>query len=125
MTLRREGKAVPSSDCACDYFSREAVTDVVRDVFLAFARVHILHHANEDRVFGVGMMKELARHGYKLGPGTLYPLLHRLVADGLLTSEAVRENGRSRKYYVITRKGRLALSRIRPKLNELVLEVIS
>jgi hypothetical protein len=47
------------------------VTDVVRDVFLAFARVHILHHASEERVFGVGMMKELARHGYKLGPGTL------------------------------------------------------
>jgi DNA-binding PadR family transcriptional regulator len=98
----------------------ETVTDVVRDVFLAFARVHILHHANEERVFGVGMMKELARHGYKLGPGTLYPLMHRLVADGLLTSEAVRENGRSRKYYVITRKGRLALGRIRPKLKELV-----
>jgi DNA-binding PadR family transcriptional regulator len=49
--------------------------------------------------------------------------MHRLVADGLLTSEAVRENGRSRKYYGITRKGRLALSRIRPKLKELVSEV--
>ena len=99
------------------------MTNVVRDVFLAFARVHILHHANEERIFGVGMMQELARHGYKVGPGTLYPLMHRLVSDGLLTSEALRENGRSRKYYVITRKGRLALSRIRPKLKELVSEV--
>ena len=99
------------------------MTNVVRDVFLAFARVHILHHANGERIFGVGMMKELARHGYKVGPGTLYPLMHRLVSDGLLTSEALRENGRSRKYYVITRKGRLALSRIRPKLKELVSEV--
>jgi PadR family transcriptional regulator, regulatory protein PadR len=99
------------------------VTDVVRDVFLAFARVHILHHADEDRVYGVGMMKELARHGYKLGPGTLYPLLHRLVADGLLKSQTVLEKGRSRKYYTITPQGRRALSKIRPKLNELISEV--
>lgn len=99
------------------------MTDVVRDVFLAFARVHILHHADEDRVYGVGMMKELSRHGYKLGPGTLYPLLHRLVADGLLKSEAVLENGRSRKYYVITPLGRRALRKIRPKLGELVSEL--
>ena len=54
------------------------MTRMVRDVFLAFARVHILHHAAEEPIFGVGMMKELARHGYRLGPGTLYPLLHRL-----------------------------------------------
>lgn len=100
------------------------MADFVRDVFLAFARVHILHHANEERIFGVGMMKELARHGYRLGPGTLYPLLHRLETDGLLTSETSVVAGKSRKYYVITPKGRLALRKIRPKLNELVHEAL-
>lgn len=100
------------------------MADVVRDVFLAFARVHILHHADEDRIFGVGMMKELARHGYRLGPGTLYPLLHRLETDGLLSSEIEVIDGKSRKYYAITRKGRLALNRIRPKLSELVAEAL-
>jgi DNA-binding PadR family transcriptional regulator len=99
------------------------MADLVRDVFLAFARVHILHHADEGEIFGVGMMKELARHGYRLGPGTLYPLLHRLEADGLLSRETAVVAGRARKYYVITRKGRLALARIRPKLDELVSEV--
>jgi DNA-binding PadR family transcriptional regulator len=102
---------------------KAAMADLVRDVFLAFARVHILHHAAEEKVFGVGLMKELARHGYKLGPGTLYPLLHRLESDGLLVAEPVVLNGKSRKYYVITRKGKQAMTRIRPKLNELVLEV--
>jgi DNA-binding PadR family transcriptional regulator len=100
------------------------MSDSVRDVFLAFARVHILHHANEERIFGVGMMKELARHGYRLGPGTLYPLLHRMESNGLLKSEIAVLAGRSRKYYVITPKGRLALARIRPKLNELVGEAL-
>jgi PadR family transcriptional regulator, regulatory protein PadR len=95
------------------------MADLVRDVFLAFARVHILYHANEEKIFGVGMMKELARHGYRLGPGTLYPLLHRMAEDGLLASEAAVIAGRSRRYYVITRKGRAALDRVRPKLREL------
>lgn len=98
------------------------MTALVRDVFLAFARVHILHHAAEQRIFGVGMMRELARHGYRLGPGTLYPLLHRLEEDGLLASETDVVDGKARKYYVATRKGRLALDRIRPKLAELVSE---
>jgi DNA-binding PadR family transcriptional regulator len=100
------------------------MTKVVRDVFLAFARVHILHHAAEERIFGVGMMKELARHGYRLGPGTLYPLLHRLESDGLLASETCVEAGKSRKYYVITRKGALALKQIRTKVGELSREAL-
>lgn len=98
------------------------MTALVRDVFLAFARVHVLHHAAEQKIFGVGMMRELARHGYRLGPGTLYPLLHRLEEDGLLASETDVVDGKARKYYVATRKGRLALDRIRPKLAELVSE---
>jgi DNA-binding PadR family transcriptional regulator len=100
------------------------MADLVRDVFLAFARMHILHHAGEERIFGVGMMKELSRHGYRLGPGTLYPLLHRLEEDGLLASETGVVNGKARKYYVITRKGKRALDRIRPKLGELVRETL-
>ena len=89
---------------------------LVRDVFLAFARLHVLHRAAEEKIFGVGMMRELARHGYRLGPGTLYPLLHRLEEKGLLVSETALVSGKTRKYYVIARKGRLALNQIRPKL---------
>lgn len=96
------------------------MTDAVRDILLAFVRVHVLHHAVHERVFGVGMMQELARHGYKLGPGTLYPLLHRLEADGLLQSELEVVAGKQRRYYRATTKGAKALERIRPKLAELV-----
>ncbi|MGE5160421.1 MAG: PadR family transcriptional regulator [Betaproteobacteria bacterium] len=99
------------------------MTNMVRDVLLAFARVHILHHAAEERIFGVGMAKELARHGYRIGPGTLYPLLNRLEEDGLLSSEKRVEAGKVRKYYSITRKGALALRQIREKIGELAHEV--
>lgn len=99
------------------------MADGVRDVFLAFARVHVLHHAAEHPIFGVGIMKELAHHGYRLGPGTLYPLLHGLELNGLLSRQTSVVAGKARKYYAITPKGRAALSKIRPKLNELASEV--
>ena len=100
------------------------MSDVVRDVGLAFARLHVLHHAHEEPIFGVGMMRELARHGYRLGPGTLYPLLHGMELDGLLKSKSQVVAGKARKYYTITRRGRAALDRLRPKLKELVDEVL-
>ena len=49
-------------------------------------RLHILHHANIEAVHGAWMADELAGHGYKISPGTLYPMLHRMQQDGLLTS---------------------------------------
>ena len=82
------------------------MVDFVRDVLLAFARVHVLYHASEEPVFGTGMMTELRRHGYALGPGTIYPLLHRLEADGLLVCRAKVVGGKARKYYAITGEGR-------------------
>jgi DNA-binding PadR family transcriptional regulator len=100
------------------------MADIVRDVFLAFARVHVLHHAAEAPIYGVGMMEELARHGYALGPGTLYPLLHRLEIDGLLRSEPAVVNGKARRYYAITRRGEAVLKIIRPKLAECAEEVL-
>jgi DNA-binding PadR family transcriptional regulator len=69
-------------------------------------------------------MKELARHGYRLGPGTLYPLLHRLHESGLLAARTEVSEGKLRKYYTITAKGRAALDGIRPKLAELSDEVL-
>ncbi len=100
------------------------MTDSVRDIFLAFVRVHVLHHATLERVYGAGMSLELARHGYRLPPGTLYPLLRRLELDGLLICESEVVDGRVRKYYRATPKGRRALQRIRPKLGELMHEAI-
>ena len=54
------------------------MSDIFRDIFLAFVRVHLLHHAAEGPIYGVEMIEELARHGYELSPGTLYPIFHGL-----------------------------------------------
>ncbi len=87
-------------------------------------RLHILHHAAEQEVHGAWITKELARHGYDISPGTLYPTLHRLEADGLLSSKQRVVDGRARRVYRVTAAGRRALREDRKALQELAREVL-
>lgn len=69
------------------------------------------------------MISELARHGYRISPGTLYPMLHTMERDGYLSSR-VKSMGRTRRrFYRITRKGRSALKLAQTHLRELIHEV--
>ena len=97
---------------------------IVREFFLGFIKVHILHHACEQKVYGLQLIKELGRHGYNLSPGTLYPLLHSMEKSGYLIREDELVGGRIRKYYRATLSGRDALVEIRRKIKELVAEVL-
>jgi PadR family transcriptional regulator PadR len=95
-----------------------------RDLYSGFIRLHVLYHATREPVFGLGMIRELGRHGYRVGPGTLYPLLHQLEAKGYLTSRSQRVNGKIRRCYRATRRGRIALAAAKDKIRELFKEVI-
>jgi len=97
---------------------------MMRIIFLGFIRIHILHHAIEGEIFGVAIMDELRRHGYSISAGTLYPILHSLEAEGYLTRRNEVVNGKVRKYYRITEKGVNALEEAKPKIKELVAEVL-
>ena len=55
------------------------------DLLSGFVRLHILHHAAEQEIYGQWIMEELARHGYRLSPGTLYPMLQAMEGRGYLT----------------------------------------
>ncbi|WP_455712203.1 PadR family transcriptional regulator [Streptomyces collinus] len=70
------------------------------------------------------MTEELASHGYQISPGTLYPTLHRLEADGLLTSEQRVVDGRTRRVYKATEAGKRALAEDRRALAELARDVL-
>ena len=91
---------------------------------MGFIKIHILYHASKEPVYGVWIQEELARHGYQLSPGTLYPTLHRLERNGYLEEQSRVVAGKVRKYYVITEKGRRALNEARDKIGELVNEVL-
>lgn len=105
--------------------SRGEVDALVRDIFLAFVRLHVLHHAAEEPIYGVEMIEELSRHGYQIGPGTMYPTLHALRNKGYLSEERRVVGGKVRKYYCITALGQQALALVRPKIRELVSEVLA
>src|SRR5215467_4263239 len=90
-----------------------------RDLYSGLIRLHILHHAVEEPIFGLGMSEELARHGYKLSPGTLYPLLHGLEQKGYLSSRAQRLGKTVRRVYRATPAGRKALAAAKNKVREL------
>jgi len=95
-----------------------------RQLFLGFVRTHILLHAIEASICGVEITEELGRHGYRMSPGTLYPILHDLASAGYLKCAPKVESGRVRKYYTGTARGRWALGEAKKRLKELVEEVL-
>jgi len=96
----------------------------LRHFFGGFVRMHILYHAAKEPIWGTEIMEELGRHGYKLSPGTLYPILHQLEMAGHLTATNTVVAGKRRKNYRITKTGRKLLRDGRQKLRELVSEVL-
>jgi DNA-binding PadR family transcriptional regulator len=96
----------------------------VREFLHGAIRLHILHHAAAGEIHGAWMAQELAHHGYKISPGTLYPTLHRLEARGLLQSEHQVVKGRVRRVYRATVAGQQALAEDRRALAELAREVL-
>ncbi len=90
-----------------------------RQLYSGLIRLHILHHAAKEGIFGLGMIEELARHGYKLSPGTLYPILHGLEENGQLRSYSQGLAGKIRRVYRTTRAGERTLKVAKGKVREL------
>jgi len=87
-------------------------------------RLHILHHAAREAIFGLWLIEELRRHGYRIGPGTLYPILHSLEKRGLLRSTTQRVGRSARRMYSATARGRRTLERAKIKVRELFGEIL-
>ena len=97
---------------------------MLREIDLAFIKLHILYYAGVEEVYGLGLIEKLRRHGYILSPGTLYPNLAKMEKGGLLISEARTVNHKQRKYYHITSIGLKHLEYTRRKIRELYKEVV-
>lgn len=90
-----------------------------KDLYSGLIRLHILHHAAHEQIFGLALIEELGRHGYKVSPGTLYPILHGLERKGYLRSTEKRLGRTTRRLYRITARGRRALVEAKAKVREL------
>jgi PadR family transcriptional regulator, regulatory protein PadR len=95
-----------------------------RDLYSGLIRLHVLHHAAEGPVFGLGMIEELARHGYRISPGSLYPLLQALERKGYLRSTKRRDGKSLRRLYRATPSGRKALAASTNRVRELFHELV-
>ncbi len=94
-----------------------------REIRLAFWKVHILHHAELAPVYGLWLLDELAGHGHKISPGTLYPVLARMEANGWLRGTSTGA-GKARREFVLTAIGRDVLVALRHDIAELYREVV-
>jgi PadR family transcriptional regulator PadR len=88
-----------------------------------FMRLHVLRHAARGSIFGLGIIEELARRGYKLSAGTLHPILHALERDGYLCSFEHRSERTARRLYRATAEGGKALQKAKGKDRELFAEL--
>jgi PadR family transcriptional regulator, regulatory protein PadR len=95
------------------------------DLFSGFIKLHVLHHASEQPVYGLWLIEELAEHGYRVSPGTLYPLLHSLEKSDLLKSYNEVHEGKIRRYYKVTSDGRRQLKKAKLQLMELMGEILT
>ena len=82
-------------------------------LYAGLIRLHVLHHAAKEPIYGLAMIEELGRHGYKISAGTLYPILHGLEEKGYLTSSDAR------RLYRATAAGTKALAAAKHKVREL------
>ncbi len=121
------------ADCAATAGDCGLVERVYRDIVMsgvklvkphAGIRLGIEGNPAEEPIFGLRMAEELARHGYKLSPGTLYPLLHGLEQKGYLKSSSQRLGKTVRRLYRATPAGRKALAAAKRKVRELFGELI-
>ncbi|WP_273444813.1 PadR family transcriptional regulator [Neolewinella agarilytica] len=98
-------------------YSKELIKGTLRTVILRLLD-------REGRLYGYQMSKlvnERSQGNYQLSEGSLYPLLHKLVKDGLLVTDTETVNGRSRRYYRITEAGRAAATDRREEFRRFVL----
>ncbi len=65
--------------------------------------------SNEVKMYGYQLTqyaKELTKGELEITEGALYPILHKLENDKIIFSELKKINGRDRKYYMLTEKGK-------------------
>lgn len=84
--------------------------NIQRRLFQGFVCLLILKMAEGTELYGAIILDELEQVGYRLSPGTLYPILKQLQQDNLLTSFEGNSAGKPRRYYRITVSGRQSLA---------------
>ena len=98
---------------------RIETTTTYGEFYTGLVRLFILHEAAKRPIFGLWLMETLDGHGYRIGPGTLYPILHSFERRGLLLSVTEMDGNRVRRMYKATPFGKRMLSHIKSRSRDL------
>ena len=98
-----------------DQLSENVILELRRGVIV----LAVLAQLSEEQ-YGYSLLKGLSDRGLEVDQGTLYPLLRRLEAQGLLESVWKLEEARPRRYYVISAAGKKLLPQLKEEWNSIV-----
>lgn len=96
---------------------------IYQGVLHGLAKVLVLHMASKEPMYGWALRKSLNAVGYRIGSGTLYPLLRSLEANGLMRSRAQPVGKRMVRYYELTVEGKLRLTALRGEILRVVRDI--
>ncbi len=96
---------------------------VDRDFLRGFVKIYTLWRAGQEEVYGMQISEEMKQLGFELSPGTLYPALHALRAERDVTVRDRVVDGKRRKCYRVTAKGKRELTELQDRLAVLMRKV--
>jgi PadR family transcriptional regulator PadR len=94
-----------------------------REFTTGFIKLYALWRASRGETYGVEIMEEMREHGFKVGPSSLYPILHKLLEEKDVTVTNRLVNGKIRKCYRATRKGQEEAEEVIERLSFLLRKV--
>ena len=97
----------------------ESLENVVLELRRGVIVLAVLSQLSEEQ-YGYSLLKMLSDLGLEVDQGTLYPLLRRLEAQGLLQSVWKIEGARPRRYYVISAEGKKLLPKLKKEWTSIV-----
>jgi PadR family transcriptional regulator PadR len=98
--------------------------EIVQNMLLELRRgvlsIAVLSQLSREQ-YGYSLLKALSDQGMEIDQSTLYPLLRRLEAQGLLQSDwRIMDEARPRRYYVISTQGKAVLTKLKPEWSTMV-----
>jgi DNA-binding PadR family transcriptional regulator len=94
-----------------------------RDFMRGFVKLYALWRASKGEVYGMEIMQEMRKLGFSLSPGTLYPTLRALLEEKDVKVMNRIVNGKVRKCYRATAKGRKEIEEVIERLSFLMRKV--
>jgi PadR family transcriptional regulator, regulatory protein PadR len=94
-----------------------------REFQRGFLKLYVLWSASQGETYGVRIMEEMRELGFKVSPGTLYPVLHSLLEEKDLALTERLVNGKIRKCYRATTRGKKEADEVIERLTRILRKV--